>query len=55
MSVNLDKQEAKLTKLWEKDNNGVPDANGYIYYRGNWMEDYLHLGGYQYRQQYREE
>ncbi|RZK79611.1 MAG: DUF4153 domain-containing protein [Pedobacter sp.] len=55
LSLNLEKQEKLLQQTWKKMNNNIVDPRGYMIYRNSWLERYLRLGGYQYRQQYSED
>jgi hypothetical protein len=55
LNINLTKMDAQLSQRWAKDHDDVADENGYLLYRNNWVEDYLHLGGYRYRQPFEDE
>ncbi|QJD97789.1 DUF4153 domain-containing protein [Mucilaginibacter robiniae] len=55
LSVDLQRQENLLKQRWEKDNNHVPDEYGFNLYKKNWIENYLNLDGYEYREHYSED
>jgi hypothetical protein len=55
LSVNLLQKEKTLRKSWLKETNNFPDEYGYKVYRSNWIQNYLALGGYEYRLQYDEQ
>ncbi|WP_345950035.1 DUF4153 domain-containing protein [Mucilaginibacter sp. PAMB04274] len=55
LGINLEQQENTLRKSWQNNTNIVFDEDSFKIYRTNWVQSYLKLGGYEYRQQYSEE